>query len=105
VTSVDEVRLVVLWSRPDDLDAFEQDYAENHLPLADRLPGVLAVSSCRLRSREQHRMAELRFADAESMRAAMGSPAGVRLAADADRLASTYGVTATNLVTIPEETR
>jgi 4-carboxymuconolactone decarboxylase len=90
-------KLVVLYGHPTDPDHFRRYYTGTHLPLAARLPGLLAM---------RHSFApegvggpspyfcifEGEFADAASLGAAMASPEGRALAADAANYA-TGGVT------------
>ena len=33
-------RMVVIYKRPDDVEAFQRHYFEKHVPLAKRLPGI-----------------------------------------------------------------
>ena len=34
------VKLVVLYTQPDDPDVFERHYAETHMPMVYRIPGL-----------------------------------------------------------------
>ena len=36
------VKLVVLYTQPDDPDVFERHYAETHLPMVHQIPGFSA---------------------------------------------------------------
>ncbi|SDH87092.1 EthD family reductase [Agrococcus jejuensis] len=78
-------RLVVLYPQPIDPAAFADHYVSTHLPLADRLPGLLASRY----SLEVHgegspyfAVFEADFADPAAMAAAMASPEGQAVAAD-----------------------
>jgi uncharacterized protein (TIGR02118 family) len=92
------VKLVALYGPPTDVAAFERYYAETHVPLAHRLPGLLLVETARLLGTAEgdpapyHRIAELWFADMAQFQAAATSPAGQALAADVPNFA-TGGVT------------
>jgi uncharacterized protein (TIGR02118 family) len=33
-------RLIIMWSTPSDIEAFERHYRDVHIPLAKRLPGL-----------------------------------------------------------------
>lgn len=92
------VRPVVLWSRPEDVEAFETYYAGVHMPLAGALPGSIRGTSSRLATRAHHRMAELTFASRDELNTAMASPAGKALAADATSLEERFAVTSTSMV-------
>lgn len=90
-------KLVVLYGHPADPDHFRRHYIGTHLPLAARLPGLLAM---------RHSFApegvggpspyfcifEGEFADAAALGAAMASPEGQAVAADVANYA-TGGVT------------
>lgn len=93
-------RLIVLWSRPAEQESFEQRYAEEHMPLASRLPGLIRATSARIASRGYHRMAELTFASNDDLKAALASPAGEALAADAKALEERFAVTSTSMIAV-----
>jgi uncharacterized protein (TIGR02118 family) len=82
------VKLVVLYTHPDDPADFDEHYASVHAPLVAKLPGLqrfetgtftLALDGGEL---PYHRVAELYFADRAAMDAAFGSPEGAATAAD-----------------------
>lgn len=82
------VKLVVLYTRPDDPDAFDEHYLGTHMPLAAKLPGLQRAETGRFVEAADggevsyHRTAELYFADAEALQAAFGSDEGKAVAAD-----------------------
>lgn len=82
------VKLVVLYTRPDDAEAFDKHYLETHVPLVDAIPGLQSAEtgkfSAALDGGEQsfYRYAELYFADDAAMSAGFGSPQGQATAAD-----------------------
>lgn len=82
------VKLVVLYTQPDDHAAFDEHYLGVHVPLVAKLPGLQRFESgtiaLALDGGEQtyHRIAELYFADQAAMNAAFGSPEGSATAAD-----------------------
>ncbi len=88
------VKLVALYGPPADVKDFERYYAETHIPLAHRLPGLKRVETARLRSMgageaaPYHRIAELWFADMAQFQAAVVSPEGQALAADVANFAT-----------------
>jgi uncharacterized protein (TIGR02118 family) len=88
------VKLVALYGPPLDVAAFERYYAETHVPLAHRLPGLLRVETARLLGTADggtapyHRIAELWFANLESFQAAAASAEGRALAADVTNFAT-----------------
>jgi uncharacterized protein (TIGR02118 family) len=87
------VKLVVLYTRPDDPAAFDEHYGSVHMPLVAKLPGLLRAEtgtfSAALDGGEQtyHRIAELYFADQASLNASFGSPEGGATATDYGQIA------------------
>jgi uncharacterized protein (TIGR02118 family) len=92
------VKFVALYGPPADPAAFERHYAETHVPLAHRLPGLQRVETTLILGTAQgeeapyYRVAELWFADIAQLQAAAASAEGQALAADAPNFA-TGGVT------------
>lgn len=75
------VKLTVLFGHPEEPEAFEEYYANQHLPLAAKIPNVQRFESGRLRTVDgsetpYHRIAELWFERAERMGEAVSSPEG-----------------------------
>jgi uncharacterized protein (TIGR02118 family) len=87
------VKLVVLYTQPDDPGAFDEHYLGVHAPLVEKLPGLERFESGKFTSaldggeQTYHRVAELYFADQDAMNAAFGSPAGAETAADYGKIA------------------
>lgn len=81
-------KLVVLYTQPDDGDSFDQHYLAVHIPLAQKVPGLLGFESARIVAApdggEQNyfRIAELHFSDPAALEAALASPEGQATAAD-----------------------
>ncbi|HKI56529.1 MAG TPA: EthD family reductase [Trueperaceae bacterium] len=100
------IKLIALYKRPDDLDAFMRHYREVHTPLARRLPGLqqMVVNTVTAdafgKEAELALIAEMHFADRDAFNAAMRSDANKALAED---LAGFAGGLATVLVTDSEE--
>ena len=82
------VKLVVLYTRPDDPGAFDRHYLATHMPLVARIPGLQRAETSRFvaaaDSGEQtyYRSAELYFADQAALAAGFGSDEGKATAAD-----------------------
>ena len=76
------VKLIVLYGHPTDAEAFEKYYAETHLPLAAKIPGVVKVELSKVlgtpdgSAPSQYRMAEVYFNSMEDLQANMGSTEG-----------------------------
>ena len=87
------VKLVVLYTQPDDPTAFDEHYLSVHVPLVEKIPGLQRFESgtftAALDGGEQtyHRIAELYFADQPAMDAAFGSSEGAATAADFGQIA------------------
>lgn len=86
------VTLTVLYPTPDDVEAFNEHYFETHIPLAGKVPGLDAARVTRFHpgpdgsAPQYHLMAQLEFADAETMGSALASEEGQALAADVANL-------------------
>jgi uncharacterized protein (TIGR02118 family) len=80
------VKLVVLYTQPEDAAAFDQEYTQVHAPLVAKIPGLQRFEAGTLVSaldggeHTYHRIAELYFADQDAMNAAFGSPEGAATA-------------------------
>jgi uncharacterized protein (TIGR02118 family) len=87
------VKLIVLYTCPDDPDAFEQHYRETHAPLVSAIPGLVNWDSALIGGaadggeQTYHRIAELHFADDAALRAALGSDEGRQTAEDFGHIA------------------
>lgn len=81
------VKLVALYKKPADPEAFEKYYKEIHAPLARKIPGlqkmeVSHVTGSPVGEPKFHMMAELYFEDKAAMFAGMGSEEGKAAAKD-----------------------
>jgi uncharacterized protein (TIGR02118 family) len=87
------VKLVVLFTHPDDPDAFDRHYFATHMPLVNRIPGLERVETARFvaaaDSGEQtyYRVTELYVADQGAVGAAFGSDEGKAATADYQNIA------------------
>jgi uncharacterized protein (TIGR02118 family) len=70
--------LIALYKQPEDPGAFDQAYFQTHLPLIAMLPGLQSTNVTRITRTIMgdgyYMMAEMSFADKESLKAAMKSP-------------------------------
>jgi uncharacterized protein (TIGR02118 family) len=87
------VKLVVLYTHPDDPDAFDRYYLDTHVPLVTAIPGLQRAETGRLVAaldggeQTYYRVAELYFADQGALEAAFGSDQGKATAADYQQIA------------------
>jgi uncharacterized protein (TIGR02118 family) len=75
------VKLVALYKKPADVNAFERHYREIHAPLARKMPGLKRMEVCRFTGSpggeaKFYLMAEMYFEDMGALKAALGSPEG-----------------------------
>jgi uncharacterized protein (TIGR02118 family) len=82
------VKLVVAYGAPDDPAAFDEYYAQTHVPLAEKVPDVRRFEAGRILGSPDgspapfYFLAELSFDNVEALQAAMGSPEGQAAADD-----------------------
>lgn len=87
------VKLVVLYTKPEDPAAFDAHYRDVHAVLVGKIPGLQRFETGRftgtLDRGEQayHRIAELYFADQAAMQAGLGSPEGAAAGQDYGEIA------------------
>ena len=85
-------RLLVQYGRPTDPAAFDEYNRETHVPLGQKIPGVIRFDIGRPTalddSQAPYLVATLDFESAEALKAGLQSPEGVAAAADVPRFAS-----------------
>jgi uncharacterized protein (TIGR02118 family) len=83
----------VLYTQPDDGDAFDEHYLGVHAPLVDKIPGLERFEGARFvgaadgGAQTYHRIAELYFTDQSAMEAALASDEGKATAGDYQQIA------------------
>lgn len=87
------MRFLVLYDRPQDVEAFERHYYEVHIPLAKKLPGLRRYTIGRNPSAVRggdpsFLVGELDWDDMASLRRAFESPEGKATAADVAKLSA-----------------
>lgn len=75
------VKLIALYKKPENVAEFEKRYFEEHIPLANKMPGLRRVEISRMVGSPMgespyHLMAELYFDNMDALKAAMSSPEG-----------------------------
>ena len=85
-------RLTIQYDAPADPKAFDRQYFEQHVPLCRPLPGLVALTFSKPRTlgpgTAPYLIAELDFADADALKAALRSPEMAAVGKDADSLAA-----------------
>ena len=87
------VKLVVLYTQPDDPAVFDEHYLGVHMPLVAKVPGLQRAEAGRLTAaldggaQTYYRITELYFADQGAMNTALRSPEGQATAADYQKIA------------------
>jgi uncharacterized protein (TIGR02118 family) len=87
------VKLVVLYTQPDDAERFDEHYLGVHAPLVHDIPGLQRFEGARIAAaadggeQTYFRIAELYFADQAGLQAALGSEQGKATAADYQQIA------------------
>ena len=87
------VKLVVLYTQPDDADGFDEHYLGVHGPLVEKIPGLQRFEGARIVAapdggeQSYFRIAELYFSDGAALEAALGSDEGRATAADYQQIA------------------
>lgn len=87
------VKLVVLYTQPDDADNFDHHYLGVHAPLVDKIPGLQRFEGARIVAAADggestyFRIAELYFDDQAALESALGSDEGKATAADFQQIA------------------
>ncbi len=81
------VKLIALYRRPEDVDAFERHYFNVHLPLVRAIPGlqkieITHITGSPIGEPKYHLMADMYFESPDAMNAANASPEGKAAARD-----------------------
>jgi uncharacterized protein (TIGR02118 family) len=82
------VKVVVLYTQPDDAATFDQHYLDVHMPMVAKIPGLLRSETATFIAAGDggeltyHRTAELYFEDMAALGAGMGSPEGAATGED-----------------------
>ncbi|RME36670.1 MAG: EthD family reductase [Planctomycetota bacterium] len=81
------VKLVALYKKPADMEAFERHYREIHTPLAKKIPGLMKLEVSRVFGAPAgepkfYLMAELYFENRDAMMAGLNSEEGKAAAKD-----------------------
>ena len=86
-------KIIALFGQPDDPDEWGRHYADVHLPLAAKVPGLTAQRAARVLTAADgsaapyHLVGELVFDDLPALQSALESPEGQEAAQDYARIA------------------
>jgi uncharacterized protein (TIGR02118 family) len=87
------VKLVVLYTKPEDPEAFDRHYFDAHMPLVHKIPGLQRAETGKFTAAVDggevayYRCAELYFEDAEAMDAGLRTEEGKATGKDFKQLA------------------
>ena len=73
------VKLIALYRTPADKEAFDEKYFNEHIPLVEKMPGLIKTEVAKLKGlgdSKYYLQAEMYFNDMDSFNAAMASPEG-----------------------------
>lgn len=84
------IKMIALYTHPEDKAAFDQHYNEVHIPLVRQLPGLLKVEVARVvdglpSGSPYYLIAEMYWESRETMDASMSAPEGRAVGKDARR--------------------
>jgi len=88
------VKLTVVYTQPEDPEAFDKHYMEVHAPIVQRWPGIQRIELARVSGGPMgspspyHWIADLYFADEAALNQALGSPEGAEAAKDFGNIAA-----------------
>lgn len=95
-------KVIGYWSAParaEDIDEFEREYVNDHVPVATKVPGLQRVVTTRVDGGygggegAHYRVAELIFADKEALETGLASPEYQAVSTHGGYLVEKYGVT------------
>jgi hypothetical protein len=86
------MRLIGLWTAPDDVDAFEREYLGSHFPKLRELRHAQGATTARCIDGRYFRMTEVAFRSLDDIHAALDDDTGRQILTDAKALASKFGV-------------
>jgi uncharacterized protein (TIGR02118 family) len=88
------VKLIVMYPRPKDVDAFEQVYQKEHVPMAvEKLAGKTKLVATRVTASPEgtpkfYRIAEVHFPSMDALQACAASEGGKQTLAHASKISS-----------------
>jgi hypothetical protein len=86
------MRLIGLWTEPDDVDAFEREYLGMHFPRLEGLRGSEGAVTARCIDGPYFRMTEVAFRSLDDIHVALEDSTGQQILTDAGALAEKFGI-------------
>ena len=86
------MRLIGLWTAPDDVDAFDREYLGSHFPKLRNLRNADRTSTARCIDGPYFRMTEVTFESLDDIHDALDDATGQQILSDAKALAAKFGV-------------
>jgi uncharacterized protein (TIGR02118 family) len=91
------VKLIALYKKPEDTEEFERLYFNEHMPLIQKMPGLLKWEISKLKGLGENEnkfymMAEMYFNDIDTLNSSMASPEGKASARNLMSFAKDYVV-------------
>jgi len=89
------VKLIALFSRPEDVEGFDMHFADIHIPLVKKLPGLRRIEVARIigapiGETPSHLLSEMYFDSKGMLDEALASPSGKAAAKDLISFAGKY---------------
>lgn len=90
-------KLIALYKKPEDVEMFEKRYFEQHIPLVNKMPGLIKTEITNLKSlgdveNKFFLQAEMYFENQDALNSAMASDEGKAAAKDLMSFAKDYVV-------------
>lgn len=95
------LKIIGYWTKPNDVEGFEEHYRTTHLPKAAAVPGLRRLVTVRCESAfeggepEHYRVAEMVFDDMDALAKAGESPEYAAMRADAELMHEKFGASVT----------
>lgn len=89
------VKLIAMYKTPSDITEFEKHYYEIHMPLIEKMPGLLRTEVSKIsgmpgQESKYHMMAEMYFENMDKLNESMASPEGKAAGKDLMSFAKDY---------------
>ena len=91
------VKLIAMYKTPSDIEEFEKHYYEAHMPMIEKMPGLLRTEVSKIsgmpgQESKYYLMAEMYFENMDKLNESMASPEGKAAGKDLMSFAKDYVV-------------